>query len=163
MDPRGSHLLADRGDSRSRYRNFCFSNTKTLRDEESMSFPRPFCLVRPARIAIASELLLRRAQQADRCGACAVADGEWCAAHCDGCAVLAVVASRVFRWRQRSQWRVRWGSERAECLEWPPVLRLPTEALLIALGPVPPQGQAWKASFAAKRLRSLPTSLFEAL
>jgi hypothetical protein len=56
-----------------------------------MSFPCPFCLVRPARIAIASELLLRRAQQAGRCGVSAVADGEWCAA-------LSVVASRVFQW-----------------------------------------------------------------
>lgn len=90
MGPRGSHPLANRGDSRSRYRNFCFSNTKTLTDE-GMTFPRPFCLVRPGRIAIASELLLRRAQQADRCGVCAVADGEWCAA-------LTFVASRVFQW-----------------------------------------------------------------
>jgi hypothetical protein len=70
--------------------DFCFSNTQTLTDER-MTFPRPFCLVRPARIAIASELLLRRAQQADRCGVCAVADGEWCAA-------LTFVASRVFQW-----------------------------------------------------------------
>jgi hypothetical protein len=32
-------------DVKGSFRNFCFSNTKTLRDEESMSFPRPFCLV----------------------------------------------------------------------------------------------------------------------
>jgi hypothetical protein len=70
---------------------FVFSNSKTLKDKESMSFPCPFCLVRPARIVIASELLLRRARQADWCGVCAVADGEWYAA-------LTVVASRVFQW-----------------------------------------------------------------
>jgi len=82
-----------------------------------MSFPRPFCLVRPARIAIASELV-RRAQQVDRCGACAVADG-------DSCAALTVVASRVSRLQ-----RVRRGPE------WParpPVLRpLTAPALPIA-------------------------------
>jgi hypothetical protein len=60
-----------------------------------MSFPRPFCLVRPARTAIALELLWRAQAQVDRCGACAVADGEWCAA-------LTVVASRVFQWPQRA-------------------------------------------------------------
>ena len=46
-----------------------------------------------ARIAIALELLelLPRVQQGDRCGVCAVADGDWCAA-------LTVGASRVFQW-----------------------------------------------------------------
>ena len=107
-----------------------------------MSFPRPFCLVRPARIAIASELLLRRAQQVDRCGACAVADGEWCAA-------LNVVASRVSRWQ-----RVR---QRGQRPERPPALRpLTAPALPIARSPVRPQGQAEKASFGAKRLHSYP-------
>ena len=36
--------------------------TDILTDEESMSFPRPFCLVQLALIAIASELVQRRAQ-----------------------------------------------------------------------------------------------------
>jgi hypothetical protein len=68
-----------------------------------MSFPRPFCLVRPALIAIASELVQRRAQQVDRCGAYAVADGDWCAA-------LNVVASHGSRSQrvQRARWRVEW-------------------------------------------------------
>ena len=60
-----------------------------------MSFPRPFCLVQLALIVIASELVQRRAQQVDRYGVCAVADGERCAAHSDGCGAMHVVASRV--------------------------------------------------------------------
>src|SRR4029077_10543659 len=74
----------------------------------------------PSADSIALELVQRRAQQVDRCGACAVADGECAGAHCDGCAVLSVVASRVFRWPQRSRWRAQWGSEWPERL---PVLR----------------------------------------
>jgi hypothetical protein len=98
--------------------------------------PRP-----PARIAIALELL-RRAQQVDRCGACAVADGDWCA-------VLNVVASRGSRWQ-----RVR---QRGQRPERPPALRHVTApALPIARSPVRPQGQAEKASFGAKRLHSYP-------
>jgi hypothetical protein len=58
-------------------------------------------ITRPALMAIASELVQqRRAQQVDRCGAYAVAHGGRCAAHYDDCAVLAAVASRVFRWQQ---------------------------------------------------------------
>ena len=75
----------------------------------------------PSAVAIALELL-RRAQ-AHRCAVCAVADGGPSVAHYDDCAVLAVVASRVSRWPQRSRWWVQWGSE---WVEWPPVLRLPT-------------------------------------
>jgi hypothetical protein len=59
-----------------------------------MSFPRPFCLVQLALIAIASELVQRRAQVC-RCGAYAVVHGERCAAHYDGCGAMNVVASRV--------------------------------------------------------------------
>ena len=97
-----------------------------------MGFPRPFCRVPnpaprpPARIAIALELL-RRAQQVDRCGACAVADGDWCA-------VLNVVASRGSRWQ-----RVR---QRRQRPERPPALRpLTAPALPIARSPVRPQGR----------------------
>ena len=62
-----------------------------------MSFPRPFCLVQLALIAIALELVQRRAQQVHRYGVCAVVDGERCAAHYDGCGAMNVVASRVSR------------------------------------------------------------------
>jgi hypothetical protein len=64
-------------------------------DEESIGFPRPFCVVpNPAdqhllaRIAIALELL--RAQAQDDRGGRLVADGEWCVA-------LPVFASRESR------------------------------------------------------------------
>ena len=86
-----------------------------------MGFPRPFylgaepCAQNIPVIAIALELVrqrARRAQQVDRCGACAAADGEWCAA-------LNVVASRGFRWQ-----RARRGPER------PPVLQLLTAPAL---------------------------------
>jgi len=75
----------------------------------------------PVQIAIASELVrgepVRRAQ-VDRCGACAVADGD----HCDA---LAAVASRVSQWRPVRRVRRRAG--------WPPVLRpLTAPALPIA-------------------------------
>jgi hypothetical protein len=77
--------------------------TNILTDEESMSFPRPFCLCSFAWIAIAS---VRRAQQVDRYGVCAVADGERCAAHYDGCGAMHVVASRVSRWLSQGWQRV---------------------------------------------------------
>ena len=105
-----------------------------LEDEESPGFPRPFCLVaepgtreRRARIApIGSEL--GRRVQADRCGACAVAHGDQCAAHCDGCVVLAAVAFRVFRWRR--EWRA-WREWRAR-----PVLRSVLQPLTAPLLPI---------------------------
>jgi hypothetical protein len=105
--------------------------------------------MRPARIATASELLLRRAR-VHQCGAYAAAHYDQCAAHCDECAVLDAVASRGSQW-QRAQ-RLLW---------WPPLLQL-------LRGPAPPvarnlaplQGQAAKASFDAKRLRSLRISGF---
>jgi hypothetical protein len=122
MAPRESQPPADRGDSSTRYSRPLVS--RTLKDEEGIGFPRPFCLVRPARIAIASELLelLQRVQQGDR-GAHSAADGEWRVA-------MSADSSRVFRWPERSRWRAQWGSEWPERL---PVLRpLAAPALRIA-------------------------------
>jgi hypothetical protein len=101
-------------------------------------------------IAMARLEPLELLQQGDR-GARPVADDEWCVAMSAG-------SSRVFRWRARCRWRGRWGSE------WPgwwcPVLRpLTVLALPIPQSPVLPQSQAVKASFGAKRLHSLSTSL----
>ena len=99
MAPRGSQPLRIVGLLKAVTVTFV-SRTQNIHGRGEPYSPRPFCLVTnpPARIAIASELVRRRARQFDPCGACAVADGECAVAHCDGCAVLAVVASRVFRW-----------------------------------------------------------------
>jgi hypothetical protein len=117
----------------------------------------------PARIAIALERLRRaRAQQSCRCGACAVAHGGCGVAHCDGCAVLSVVASRASQRLQRRQCRVQWGSvRRAEWPERPPVPRpQAAPALPRARSPVSSPSQAGKAFFGAKWFHSLSTSLF---
>ena len=84
----------------------------------------------------------------DRCGACAVADGEWCGA-------LNVAASRVSRWPRRGP----------EWPERPPVLRPPTApAPAIARTLMPPRVQVVKALFAVTPFpfgffRSLAVSL----
>ena len=90
---------------------------------------------------IALELLRR--VQVDRCGACAVADGEWCGA-------LNVAASRV----SRSQ-RVRRGPEQ------PPVLRPPkAPAPTIVRNLMQLRVQVGKAPFVARRPHSFPPSSF---
>ena len=86
--------------------------SRTLTDEESIGFPRPFCVMpNPVRsrlpgadrYCVGAAGAVAAGAAGDRCGACAVADGGWCAA-------LNVVASRVSRWQ-----RVRRGAGAASC------------------------------------------------
>ena len=105
MDPRGSHPPSgSRGLSEADTADFCFSNTHGRVEHRLpssfLSATEPRAQYFPARAAIALELVRRRAQQVDRCGACVVAHGGCGVAHCDGCAALAVVASRVSQWPQ---------------------------------------------------------------
>ena len=97
---------------------------------------------------IAVEVLRRAQARVDRCGVCAVADGEWCV-------VLIAVASRASRLLQRA----------GRSYRWPPVLRPPTApAPPIARTLMPPRVQAAKALFAGTPFpfgffRSLAVSL----
>jgi hypothetical protein len=113
MAPRGSQPLRIVGLLKAVTVTFV-SRTQNTHGRGEPYSPRPFCWVRPARIAIASELLerLQRVQQDDR-GAQPVADGEWRVA-------MSADSSRVFPWPERSRWRAQWGSEWPERL---PVLR----------------------------------------
>ena len=122
------------------------------RTRRASGFPRPCLCV--AGIAIAPERLQPAPQQAYRCDVCAVAHDGCGVAHCDGCAVLSVVASHVSQWLQRSRWRAQWGSERPERL---PAPGPPTaQARPKAQSPASPPSQAGKASFGAKRFPYRP-------